>query len=56
MEVEKELKKLIDRFGSAQVCVWIGIQDTRTVNTWISRGVPIYRKEQVKLLLKRKLK
>lgn len=48
----EELKKLKKEYGAAQVCVWIGLQDTRTLNQWLSRKkVPFHYKEIVKKVL-----
>jgi hypothetical protein len=49
----KKLKKLKEKYGSAQVCVWLGLQDTRTLNTWLSRErVPFHMEEKVKEIIK----
>jgi hypothetical protein len=51
----KQLKKLTEKHGAAQVCVWIGITDTRTLNTWLSREqIPYKYLFIVEKLLKKK--
>jgi hypothetical protein len=50
--VLKKLKKLKEKYGSAQVCVWLGLKDTRTLNTWLSRdSIPSYMEEIVKQVI-----
>lgn len=51
----KRLKDLKDKHGSAQVCVWLGIKDTRTLNTWLSRkAIPFHMLDKVtKVVAKR---
>jgi hypothetical protein len=49
----KKLEKLKAKYGPAQVCVWLGVKDTRTLNTWLSRGsIPFHMEEKVKQVLK----
>lgn len=46
------LKKLQKKYGAAQVCVWIGIKDTRTFSQWLSRKkVPFAYEEKVKQVI-----
>lgn len=54
----KDLEKLKNLHGAAQVCVWLGIQDTRTLNTWISRKSVPYKYHEVakKVINKRRKK
>lgn len=48
----KKLEKLKEKHGAAQVCVWLGIKDTRTLNTWLSRkAIPFHMLEKVTELL-----
>lgn len=43
-----KLKKLVKLHGAAQVCVWLKMKDTRSLNQWLSRGsVPTYKRDQV---------
>lgn len=45
----KKLKKLKEKYGAAQVCVWMGVRDTRTLNTWLSKEVvPFHMQDKVK--------
>lgn len=38
----RELRQLLKRASKAQVAVWCGIGDTRTVDQWITRkSVPV---------------
>jgi len=38
----KELKQLLKRASKAQVAVWCGVKDTRTIDQWITRkAVPV---------------
>lgn len=51
----KKLKSLVKNHGAAQVCVWLGIQDTRTLNTWISREtIPFHMVKKVEETIKKK--
>lgn len=44
----RELKQITKSHGAAQVCVWLGIKDTRTLNTWISRkSIPFHMMKKV---------
>lgn len=53
----KKLNDLKNEHGAAQVCVWLGIKDTRTLNTWLSRSsIPFHMLEKVTKLVKRKEK
>lgn len=52
--MQEKLKHLVGKYGAAQVCVWVGIEDTRTLNQWVSRGIPNNKLERVKLKLKEK--
>ena len=49
-----ELKKAIKIHGAAQVCVWLGMKDTRTIHTWLSRGkIPDHKSKDVEKLMRR---
>ena len=51
----EKLKKLKEKHGAAQVCVWLGIKDTRTLNTWISRNaIPFHKLEAVITTVKKR--
>jgi len=53
--VIKKLEKLKDIHGAAQVCVWLGLKDTRTLNTWISRKtIPFHKLEVVTKIINKK--
>lgn len=51
----KKLQQLTKVNGPAQVCVWLGIKDTRTLNTWLSRkAIPFHMMEKVNQVIKEK--
>ena len=51
----KKLGKLVGRYGAAQVSVWLGYRDTRSINVWLSTNkIPKSRIELVQSILKSK--
>lgn len=53
----KDLEKLINLKSPAQVAVWLGYKDTRSIHQWLQRGViPKARVDRVKELLYKQLK
>jgi hypothetical protein len=48
----KNLRKLVDVHGAAQVAVWLGYKDTRSINNWVSTStIPRARVERVRSVL-----
>lgn len=53
----KDLKRLVNRHGQAQVSVWLNYKDTRSISVWIATGrIPTVRHELVKSVLNERLK
>lgn len=53
----KKLKDLKEEHGAAQVCVWLSVKDTRTLNTWLSRkAIPFHMMEKVEKLINKRSK
>ncbi len=47
------LKKLVERYGAAQVAVFLNYRDTRAINVWLAtKTIPKARRELVKSVLR----
>ena len=52
--MRKKLNNLISIYGKAQVAVWLHLNDTRTLDSWVHRGVPRRQEARVRRLLTNK--
>jgi hypothetical protein len=50
----RNLGKLVERHGAAQVSVWLGYRDSRAVSVWVAtKRIPPPRIELVKSVVKK---